>query len=144
MSRGTWARLRARGALLMDRCVPLSEIDRGSMPCRFPHENARAACRRWRSNPSGKCSQERLARGTVTSTMRRAAYPSGCERCGAGAGCSAIKYQSLERPISRRDSFPSGHVCNNFHSFVALLCESSQTRGWNTLSWCKRLQSHAC
>ena len=28
--------------------------------------------RRWRSNPSGKCSQERLTRGTVTSTMRRA------------------------------------------------------------------------
>jgi len=31
----------------------------------------------------------------VTSTMRRAAHPSGCARCGAGAGCSAIKYQSL-------------------------------------------------
>ena len=46
-------------------------------------------------NPSGKCSQERLTRGTVTSTMRRAAHPSGCARCGAGAGCSAIKYQSL-------------------------------------------------
>ena len=51
--------------------------------------------RRWRSNPSGKCSQERLTRGTVTSTMCRAAHPSGCARCGAGAGCSAIKYQSL-------------------------------------------------
>jgi len=37
----------------------------------------------------------RLA-GTVTGTMRRAAHPSGCARCGAGAGCSAIKYQSLE------------------------------------------------
>ena len=46
-------------------------------------------------NPSGKCSQERLTRGTVTSTMRRAAHPSGRARCGAGAGCSAIKYQSL-------------------------------------------------
>ena len=43
-------------------------------------------CWRWRSNPSGKCSQERLTRGTVTSTMRRAAHPSGCARCGAGAG----------------------------------------------------------
>jgi len=52
-------------------------------------------CRRWRSNPSGKCSQERLTRGTVASTMRRAAHPSGCARCGAGAGCSAIKYQSI-------------------------------------------------
>ena len=34
-------------------------------------------CRRWRFNPSGKCSQERLTRGTVTSTMRRAAHPEG-------------------------------------------------------------------
>ena len=50
--------------------------------------------RRWRSNPSGKCSQERLTRGTVTSTMRRAAHPSGCARRCAGAGCSAMKYQS--------------------------------------------------
>jgi len=39
----------------------------------------------------------RVTRGTVTSTMRRAAHPSGCARCGAGAGCSAIKYQSLSR-----------------------------------------------
>ena len=38
-------------------------------------------------DPSGKRSQERLTRGTVTSTMRRAAHPSGCARCGAGAGC---------------------------------------------------------
>jgi len=52
---------------------------------------------RWRSNPSGKCLQERLTRGTVTSTMRRAAHPSGCARCGAGAGSSAIKYQPLVR-----------------------------------------------
>ena len=33
--------------------------------------------------------------GTVTSTMRRAANPFGCARCGAGADCSAAKYQSL-------------------------------------------------
>ena len=51
--------------------------------------------RSWRSNPSGKCSQERLKRGTVPSTVRRAANASGCARCGAGAGCSAIKYQSI-------------------------------------------------
>ena len=51
--------------------------------------------KRWRSNPSGKCSQERLTRGTVTSTMRKAAHPPGCARCVAGAGCSAIRYQSL-------------------------------------------------
>ena len=48
--------------------------------------------RRWRSNPSEKSPQEQLTRGTVTSTMRRAA---GCKRCGAGAGCSAMNYQSL-------------------------------------------------
>ena len=59
------------------------------------------AFRRWGSNPSGKCSPERLTRGTVTSTIRRAANPSGCARCGAGAGCSAIKYQSLTS--ARRD-----------------------------------------
>jgi len=28
--------------------------------------------------------------------MRRAARLSGCAKCGAGAGCSAIKYQSLQ------------------------------------------------
>ena len=38
----------------------------------------------------------RLILGTVTSTMRRASHPSGCARCGAGAGCSAINYQSLD------------------------------------------------
>ena len=27
--------------------------------------------------------------------MRRAAHPAGCARCGAGAGCLAIEYQSL-------------------------------------------------
>ena len=52
-------------------------------------------CRRWRSNPSGKSSRERLTRGTVNGTMRRAAHPSGCAKRGAGAGCSAIKTQSL-------------------------------------------------
>ena len=51
--------------------------------------------RRWRSNPSGKCSQDQPARGAVTSTMRRAVLPSGGARCGAGADCSAMKYQSL-------------------------------------------------
>ena len=37
-----------------------------------------------------KGSQERLTWDTVSSTIRRAAPPSGCARCGAGAGCSAI------------------------------------------------------
>ena len=57
--------------------------------------------RRWRWNPSKKCSQERLTRGTVTSTMRRALHPSGCARCGACAGSSAIHYQSLKVPRSQ-------------------------------------------
>ena len=48
--------------------------------------------RMWRSNPSRKCSQEQLTQGTVTGTMRREAYFSGRARCGAGAGCSAVKY----------------------------------------------------
>jgi len=48
-------------------------------------------CRRWRSDPSGTCSQERLTRGI----MRRAAHPYGCARCSAGIGCSAIIHQSL-------------------------------------------------
>ena len=56
-------------------------------------------CTRWTtgpgSNPSGKFSQEWLTRVTVTYTMRRAAHSSGCARCGAIAGSSAIKYQSL-------------------------------------------------
>ena len=46
----------------------------------------------------------RLTRGTVTSTRRSAAHPPRCARCGAGAGCSAIKYQSLvcgEGPCER-------------------------------------------
>ena len=66
-----------------------------SLPLPLPPPLSHTRCRRWRSNPSGKCSQERLTRGTITSTMCRAAHSSGCARCGAGAGCSAIKYQSL-------------------------------------------------
>jgi hypothetical protein len=50
----------------------------------------------WRSNPSGKCSRDRLTRGTATSTLCGAAHSSGCARCGAGAGCSAMKYQSFK------------------------------------------------
>ena len=44
------------------------------------------------------CVRERDRRST---TMRRAAYPSGCARSGAGADCSAMKYQSLEGAPSR-------------------------------------------
>jgi len=69
---------------------------------RCTHPLLSVLCRRWRSNPSGKCSQERLTRGRVTSTMRRAAHPSGCARCGAGDGCSAIKYQSQSRVFQPR------------------------------------------
>ena len=83
--------------------IPPGPIPGGAPPgicCPTTSEHASASGdgadgRRWRSNPSGKCLQERLTRGTVTSTMRRAAHPSECARCVAGAGCSAIKYQSL-------------------------------------------------
>ena len=37
--------------------------------------------------------QERLTRGTVLRTMRRAAHLSGCAWCDAGVGCSTMKYQ---------------------------------------------------
>jgi len=44
------------------------------------------------------CGSSALYRSTtVTSTMRRAAHPSGCARCDAVAGCSAIEYQSPYR-----------------------------------------------
>ena len=45
--------------------------------------------------------------------MRRAAHPSGCARCGAGAGCLAIKHQSLrtieeDRSITTFKHLPCG------------------------------------
>jgi len=46
-------------------------------------------------------SQERLTRGTVTSKIRRAAHPSGCAKCGAGAGCSSTECQSLRGPFAK-------------------------------------------
>ena len=70
-------------------------------------------------------SQEWLTQGTVTSTTRREAHPSGCARCGAGAGFSAIKYQSS----STGDQLylkPSAFSCrrrmpSSSRTFVALL-----------------------
>jgi len=59
-------------------------------------------CRRWSSNPSGKCSYERPTRGTVCGTMR--------SMCGADAGCLAINYQSLE---------PAALSCYAGHEFYA-------------------------
>ena len=73
--------------------------------------------RRWRSNPSGKCSQERLTRGTLTSTMTKAANPPGGARCGAGAGCSAIKYQSLS---------VGSRIDRRHHDWVGLARESGR------------------
>ena len=70
-------------------------MDQSTSPLALMVSGLRGYGRRWRSNPSGKCSQERLTQGAATSTMPMAANPSGCARCGAGAGCSAIKYQSL-------------------------------------------------
>ena len=48
-------------------------------------------------------------RGTVTSTMRRAAHQSGCARCGAGADCLAIRYPSLD-DISWKFDFRKGNL----------------------------------
>jgi len=97
------------GAPLRAHLIP--KIDQNSCICCRVHRSctghvvgATDACKvgaplaspsRSTSVSSGKCSHERLTRGTVTSTMRRAAHLSVCARCGAGAGCSAIKYQSL-------------------------------------------------
>ena len=67
-------------------------LDRRLLQCR--EQRLRTRTSYVRANPSRKCSQERLTRGIVTSAMRRAAHPPGCARCGAGAGCSAIEYQS--------------------------------------------------
>jgi len=39
-------------------------------------------------------------------TLRRAAHPSGYARCGAGSGCSAIKYQSLWTVFSTDPASP--------------------------------------
>ena len=47
----------------------------------------------------GNCSQKRRTRSTVTSTIRSAAHLAGCARCGAGAGCSVIKYQSVGQSL---------------------------------------------
>ena len=42
----------------------------------------------------------------VTSTMHGAAPSSECARCGAGAGCSAIKYQSLSQVAETSITIP--------------------------------------
>ena len=76
------------------------------------------SCSRWRSNPSGKCTQERLKQGTVTRKLRRAAHPSECARCGAGAGCSAITYQSLWFTVSA--TLDSGPIAEGLRSDLGL------------------------
>ena len=58
-----------------------------------PHKEM---CWRWRSNPS----ENTRPNGTVISTIRKAAHASGCARCGAGAGFSAIQYQYLSQVYS--------------------------------------------
>ena len=77
----------------------------------FIRENVR----RWNSNPSGKCSYERPARGTVCGTMR--------SMCGADAGCSAMNFQSLcaRQVLGLR---PQGAEVRNHHhlSLLFILC----------------------
>ena len=50
------------------------------------HPKAATWRRRWRSNPSGKCSHERPTRGTGRGTIH--------SKFGADAGCLAINYRS--------------------------------------------------
>ena len=69
-----------------------SEIDGGKIltprrDCLRCAEFARQRSSKLIDTSVRRCSQERLTWGTVTSTMRMAAHPSGCARCGAGAGC---------------------------------------------------------
>jgi hypothetical protein len=51
-----------------------------------------------------------MMKGTVTSSLGRAAHAAGCARCGAGATCSAIQYHlfcgpgSRERTVLLRDA----------------------------------------
>ena len=93
------------------------------------------------SSPSDKCSQERLARGTVASTMRRAAYPSGCARCGDGAGCSAIEKRSLRVHLCPEGAhklmgvkYDQLATCNNFRALLSStslrLAEFPQVKCW--------------
>ena len=57
-------------------------------------------CRRWGSNPSGKCSSERPTRGTLCGAMR--------SMCGADAGCLAMNYQSLLKQRYKFVNFAAG------------------------------------
>ena len=61
------------------------------------------SCRRWSSNPSGKCSSTRPTRGTVCGTLR--------SMCGADAGCLAIDYQSLCAGEGEKQAFSSTFSC---------------------------------
>jgi len=81
-------------------CVTKSFCDIPSV--KYPHIiQLQLECRR--SNPSGKCSQERLTWGTVTSTMRKATNPPGCVRFSAGSsgGLHGLRHQELPRYLQR-------------------------------------------
>ena len=52
----------------------------------------------------------RVRREGVPGTIRREERPSRCARCGAGAGCSAIRYLSLRREGSRMGADDTPHV----------------------------------
>ena len=87
--------------------------------------------RKWRSHPSGRFSQERLTRGTVTSAMRWAAHPSGCARCGACSCCSAIDYRSPRpREIGTVDQISDGKsqiLCRS--KYCTMHSSQDQNRG---------------
>ena len=110
-------------ALTSVRIELLTEMgDAGELHCAFPPLYAHQV------NPCGKRSQERLTRGTVTSTMRKTAHPPGCARCGAGAGCSAIKYQSLCAPGLRAKGDAARRLRRGEHQLLGRIPPPSDHR----------------
>jgi len=72
---------------------------------------------------------------TVTRTMRREAHPSGCARCGAGAGCVAVKYQSLGRSRRRRiEPRPSARPVHLIITMIKWIRTSRMSMKYQSLS----------
>ena len=65
-------------------------------------------------NRSRWCCYRSLTRGTVTSTLHRAAHLSGCARRVAGAGCSAIRYLSLQISHEYRSLYHSLYITSKW------------------------------
>ena len=57
--------------------------------------------------------------------MRRVAHSSGCARCGATAGCSAMKYQSLSRAAERLSRSSVAATAQNLYRGTRLTCRAT-------------------